>query len=235
MNENDFARSLRAAAELFEFLGVFESCTTFSSHDPSEKFRRLAYSADVRYADLYRVGLANHDYSFLLNDLSYVQYYCHRVDGILGLRYAFYPNPYDFMPYSAFLEELGMESAGADSYEMYLEYLSEANESGHVPPIRYDLAYRDYEALEHPTSHLHLGLHEDNRWPLDRVLTPLAFSLLIAKMFYSGQWKHHGLRRRQRDSDLNSFDTLLLQEKSKCSSLDRQFFSDLERRQFFIG
>jgi hypothetical protein len=41
--------------------------------------------------------------------------------------------------------------------------------------------------IAHPAAHFHIGRNADNRWPCALLLGPLAFSMLIARLYYPDQ------------------------------------------------
>lgn len=224
MNSRDFSRSVRRAEATLRELGLIEEVRLLTSLTPSPEFRRVAFDPDASYAELYRIGLASYDYNVLLSDLSYFQFHCMEGGIRPGVRYAFYPNPYPTIRFSEFYEEhiLTMEDV---TYEHYLQHLSEIEEQIRVPLLRFDLAVADYTPLEHPAAHLHIGHHEDNRWPCARTITPHAFVLLVTKLYYSNAWV----------SKRATCDALLMSEKAASVSLAPSLFSQDEERQFYFG
>ena len=83
--------------------------------------------------------------------------------------------------------------------------------------VRYDVAIGDYVNLRHPASHFHFGLHEESRWAVDKILTPLTFGLLIVKLFYLERWS-------------DDLDEKLARAKAECVRLEAVHFSDAEKR-----
>jgi hypothetical protein len=131
------------------------------------------------------------------------------------MRYAFYANPFA----SVGLDETLAVYDGSD-YELYLQLLEENEDRGDALVIRYEVAERDYIELRHPVSHFHVGLHE-GRWPVDKILSPLAFTMLIAKLFYPSAWSE-------------THDEEFAEAKRRCEFLAPSMFSDRERQHLYI-
>jgi hypothetical protein len=122
---------------------------------------------------------------------------------------------------------------GAITYEDYLSLLRDADAELRVPLIRYENAPSQYKGLKHPCSHLHIGHHGDNRWPVNRVLTPLAFTLWILKQYYGSEWQTFG--DNEQDEFGNIFESRLITEKMECRPVMPPHFSEAEGRSFFIA
>lgn len=97
--------------------------------------------------------------------------------GIQELRYAYYPNPYQFLEYQKELKDCNdLLNNEIITEENYSQMISEAIFTHDIPSIRYDYSPTQYEERFHPASHFHIGFHGENRWPVTRVLTPYSFS-----------------------------------------------------------
>jgi hypothetical protein len=234
MNEGDFKASLRTCQSSLSDLKILQQLGSYGSLAPSDEFKREALDPDVNYSRLYQIGLRNKDYNFLLSDFSFLQFYFARGSEVCALRYAYYPNPFKTISFSSFLEMYGVEEYEPDSYESYLQYLSEVEQIRQVPVLRYDVADERYEELIHPTAHFHLGLLSDNRLPADRILTPHAFGLFVAKHFYGDAWQELGQPSNPAQGNLNEFDRRYCEEKRRCSALGAHLFSMSERNQLFL-
>jgi hypothetical protein len=151
---------------------------------PSEHFRYLSNNKEVNYEELYLTGMRYSDYNILLADFSFLQFGISHDEHV---RYAYYPNPFLGCSRET-MEEIGelreFVEEGIITIEEYLHRISESRRSQHPPLIRYENSPDDYVELAHPCSHFHLGHHNDNRWALQRVLTPAAFGLIVFKLFF---------------------------------------------------
>lgn len=232
MTISEFATSLRRAIQFLIEIDVVFDPRHWASLVPSPEFRTSATSRSSRYEEVYLTGLRHRDYNVLLNDFSYIQYYCEGEDSDVSLRFAFYPNPYELPTYEEFEQEYGEWSV--DALEMYLQLASENPLVHRIPCIRYEWSKRDYVHLRHPASHIHLGLHEENRWPLSKLLSPEAFSFLVAKFFYSEQW-YAAAGDDERGTGLRGLEKRLAKVRYKCESLPRKLFSRHERKQFHFS
>jgi hypothetical protein len=234
MNAGDFNRGLRAVSALFAELEILLQPYWMTSLEPSEEFKQVAYAGDVSYTEVYLKGLETRAYNFLLSDFGYLQFYrsedAHRVD----LRYAYYPNPFFTVGYEQFRHEYANDDAEGDLYELYLQFLEESRSLSRAPALRYDLALRDYRELVHPASHFHLGLHEDNRWPVHRILSPEAFALIVAKQFYIHPWLQHA-GSNPPAGELAELERRLCVARERCVLLADDNFSPTEKRQFHIA
>lgn len=199
----------------------------------SEEFLRFAFSDAEGYEDVYLAGLRNRDYNILLRDYSYLQYSISKEHHV---RFAYYPNPFLGNSQSAMSELSDLRiyvDEGAMTTEEYLLQVAELRNSQHPPLFRYENAPDQYEELVHPCSHFHLGHHSDNRWQLQRTLTPLAFTILVARHFYPSTW--------HQEEDIVLFekqqapDAFYEEAKLDCRILGDELFSVNEAKLFFFG
>src|SRR4051794_3351272 len=174
----EFLKSTRTVAAMLDERRILQQTYTTASLRPSEDFAGYAMSLSPDYNELYRIGLRNRDYNFLLTDYSFLQFAHSSDGGDLSMRFAYYANPFSSMS----LDDVIDVYDGAD-YELYLQLLDEREERSDALVIRYEVATRDYVELRHPAAHFHIGLHE-GRWPVDKILSPMAFAMFIAKLFY---------------------------------------------------
>ena len=114
-----------------------------------------------------------------------------------------------------------------------MSILRDARLNPQAPLLRYEHAPDQYQELHHPCSHFHIGHHADNRWALNRVVTPRAFTLLILKHYYGSVWRDLG--HDEADECGNGFETKLIEEKTRCRSIGDSLFSALEARSFFFA
>ncbi|MDR6387560.1 DUF2290 domain-containing protein [Paraburkholderia phenoliruptrix] len=233
MDRSDVVRGINRTWETAERLDIAE---TFGNAGPlpvKDEFRDLLFSADTLYVDAYLAGLSMSHYNVLLSDYSYFQFSWER-EGYV--RYAFYPNPF----ISGKEEELAnfkrlRELVVADmiTHEEYLALIADGSVSSGVPMFRYENAPDQRKPFRHPCSHFHIGFHSENRWPLRRVLTPLAFSLMVFKAYYGLPWKAKG-DDEQKDVS-NVFERMLIEEKANCRLVSIDLFDEIEERTFFFA
>jgi hypothetical protein len=225
--QNGIGRSWRLVLDL-------DLGETISSPAPlgvNAEFRDIALSAESSYVQVYRAGLRLSHYNFLLSDLSFFQF-SHAGDD--ELRFAYYPNPFISSANVArvgLLKDLrfALQAEEIDSEE-YLQILSELRPEIRAPSIRYEFAPKAYREFSHPCSHLHIGHHADNRWALNRMLGPLAFTLLILKHYYRVEWDSHW--KVVGDKRENDLEIRLIAERANCPQIDLAYFSPSEARSF---
>jgi hypothetical protein len=211
----EFMKSTRAVAVMLDERGILQQTYTTASLRPSSEFAAYAMSVNPDYQELYRIGLRNRDYNFLLVDYSFLQFAYGGDGDYLSLRFAYYANP--FVSVSP---ETVMETCDGADYELHLQLLEENEERSDALVIRYEVATRDYVELRHPAAHFHIGLHE-GRWPVDKILSPKAFTLFIAKLFYAPCWN-------------DAADDQLATEKHSCEVLADNLFSARDRRHLYF-
>lgn len=229
MTSREFDANIRST---FHFLGeckILRNTTALRSLSASANFREFALTPDVIYRDLYLCGLRNGDYNFLLEDYSYLQFsYAEKQH----YRFGYYPNPFfDTGADARELDELLQE--GVISFEEYSELLSGQPYEVTRPLIRFDLDCPAYVRLMHPAAHLHIGMHGENRWPVNRRLTPRSFTLLIVKLYYGAAWEN-GRLLHEENGVSNRFDRYLVEEKSSCQMLGADLFHALEKGQLHL-
>lgn len=233
MDRHSISNGIIRSWDFLEKMGLHESFSNSGPLPVNEVFRDLILSEDSRYVDIYSTGLSLSHYNILLIDYSYFQFSWEGGDNV---RYAYYPNPYTAgktRELASFKRRRKLVASGAITQEEYLSMLRDANDELRVPLIRYENAPSQYQGLKHPCSHLHIGHHGDNRWPLNRVLTPAAFTLWIAKQYYGEEWWTLG--EDEQNEFGNTLEHLLVQEKTNCRPVVASHFSDLEFRSFYLG
>jgi hypothetical protein len=87
----------------------------------------------------------------------------------------------------------------------------------------------------HPSAHLTIGAHTNNRWPVALILTPKLFAFYICKQYYPENWKLHQGDHEIGGGFLNKFDLQLANEKSICAQLELVDFTERERKQLYFS
>ncbi len=230
MNRRDFLNSVRRGKNIIEETGFLRTVSSIDSLPVTEQYRRIALDPSATYEKIYLAGLELVQYNFVMNDYSYFQFSLLKEDPT-EVRLAFFPNPYsDFTEsYTPELEE-ALED-GVYSFEEYAQVLAEENPRHDVPALRFEVNAGQYKELDHPYAHLHLGRHEDNRWPVARILTPYMFTLLIIKQFY--RYKLADCRRvpGPGGSEISQYDVDIINEVANCRAVSPELFTATERRQ----
>lgn len=209
-------------------LNLAQDPRNWGSLSPSDRFRQAAFNNETPYVELYRIGLSGKDYNILLTDFSYIQFYGIGDETDFRVRYAFYPNPY----VSSSFGEFETDGKDADDVEGYMQLASESIEVNRRPIVRYEVARSDYRHLRHPASHIHLGLDPQIRLPVDKALTPLAFTFVIARFFYSEAWHNAG---DEAETEFAGLEARCAQSRQDCELLGDNLFSAYERQQFHFS
>jgi hypothetical protein len=232
MTNDDLFRGVAKAWLYAKHLGVEELFACPTSLKASDTFKDAALNSSAHYEEVYLTGLRGSEYNILLADYAFLQFSLDEGE----VRYAYYPNPFLGSSREA-IQELHllreMVDEGAIDYDEYLHAVSEVRFSQHPPLVRYENAPSQYKRLKHPSSHIHFGHHGDNRWPVSRVLTPQAFSLIVYKHFYGEFWSAADAMKIH-DKEL-SVDDIYSESKSDCRVLPDDLFSTEEARQFHFG
>ncbi|WP_192812925.1 DUF2290 domain-containing protein [Rhizorhabdus wittichii] len=233
MNEKDIARSLLRAWEFVKAVGVGELFSDPSSIKVSDAFKSIALDPKATYEDVYLEGLSGSQYNILLADYSFFQFGGSDPN---SLRYAYYPNPFlgaSKHAVSELAELRAYVDEGVLDVDEFLHRVSELRFTQHPPLVRYENSPSQYVELIHPCSHLHIGHHSENRWPVRRVLSPSAFTLLLLKLFYPDFWRE-GEKIPSGENSL-TLDEVLAVSKQDCPMLPNELFSATAERQFFLA
>lgn len=196
------------------------------------EFRDVILSSASTYIDVYMKAMNLSYYNILLDDYSFFQFSMERE---MYVRYAYYPNPFisgQVSDTAAFLRLRELVESDLISHEDYLSLLDSKKSLNGKPMFRYENAPDQRKRFFHPCSHFHIGFHSENRWPLKRTLTPLAFSMLVFKQYYGESWRCLGDDENPDVS--NIFERALIQEKTKCSIVSDALFEKIEEQAFFF-
>jgi hypothetical protein len=230
VTREDVIAGIRKVWEFSKALSVDELFSNPTPLVPSQAFVDTATDRYSSYESLYLCGLQNGDYNIQLVDFSYFQFGFSKQDHV---RFAYYPNPFlgssaevvaEVNDLRAYVEE------GLVTIEEFLHRIAEIRNSQHAPLLRYENAPDEYLEFLHPCSHFHFGHHTENRWQIQRILSPLGFALIAFQQFHSGNW--------QSASSVTAFGktesprTFLAAEKYNCRVLPEELFSAEEKGLF---
>jgi len=190
MDAPEFIRQIGHAWNLFDVdlnLGRAMICPVLLLAD--DEVRRVAMEPESSYAEIYRVGLSRSAYNFILQDYSYFQF---SWESEHAWRMAYFPNPW--ITGVADAQEAvehweAMEAVGYLTHEEASDLIGELPYMASVPPIRFEYSRSQYREISHPAAHFHIGRDVDNRWPCAVLLGPLAFSMMIARLYYPEHWR----------------------------------------------
>src|SRR5260221_6549175 len=233
VTEVGLVQGIRKAWLYTKAVGVDQLFSDPSSLKASDEFKEIALSSTATYEEVYLFGLSGGQYNILLADYAYLQFSRYSE---ISLRYAYYPNPFlgasqraisDLAALRTFVDE------GVIDMDDFLHSVSEIRYTQHPPLVRYENAEDQHKDLVHPCSHLHLGHHSENRWPVRRILTPGAFTLILLKHFYAGHWAN-GSSIPAAEGEI-SLDEALMAAKQDCKILPDDLFSARAAQQFYFG
>ena len=230
MKEKDFVKSIRKS---FELLNSMELCDWSDFPNPtslnvSDEFKKVALDPGSAYEDIFKAALRLNHFNFVLVDLSMFQLSRRIEDGNEIYRYSFLPNPF------------GVSAAEiSDSFETLLhgaEIVDQVFDEAEIiidrPPIRFDFDVKGYRPPGHPAGHFHIGGYNNNRWPVDKLLTPEVFVCVVAKHYFLDHW-NIGIKSEPTDSGFfNYFDEQFANLKKECLDLRDEFFDSNEQKLF---
>jgi len=225
MTGKDFIRNIRKSWGLVSRLHLGRSFSSPISLNVDEEFRDVALDDEAVYEQLYLVGLRRSHYNFILSDFSYFQFSLEEN----SIRCAYLPNPFRALDNLDADELESMVAEGTLSFDEYADLVAESLVTIKIPPIRYEFSPNQYREILHPCSHFHIGYQGENRWPVARKLTPLAFTLLIVRAYYPADWSTF---EDHADEFFNRLNQEIVNERINCRKLDNTQFSQKERRLF---
>lgn len=197
MNLASFKISIQEVGQTLKEFSLLRMRGVKSLNDDglSQEFKSASIKED--YGKAYSIGLKNFDFDFLLLDQSYFQFELKESNSYVDIRYAFYQNPINYISYSEYvqeqLKELNLyemkDDVGSLLEDEYNQYLNEQEMKTNYTTIRYDSDFNTYKPLVHSVSHLHIGHSNNLRIPINKLLSPLSFTLFAIKHVYYLEWK----------------------------------------------
>ena len=183
------------------------------------------------YIETYNDAIEYFDYDFLLIDNSILQFKLEEREGFNYLRYNYIQNPQEFVSFEQYMSETFPEwqdQEDSEFIEDYEQFLSSQIINSKSIEIRYDFDIAGYKPLFHSVSHIHVGRAKNLRIPLERVLTPKAFTYFVIKNTYEAEWRVYC------DEDSNYYETILREMKEFCGILSPEHFREDEKSQFYM-
>lgn len=227
LDERAIANGVRRSWELAESIDLAQSFAASHPLRVNEGFRDVLLSSESEYVDIYIAGCEGRHYNFILQDFSFFQF---SIEGE-AVRYAYFPNPFEFEPDGEDGELISLVSSGSATEDEYLQILSDRQLRISKPAIRFEHNPMQYREVSHPCSHFHIGFHYQDRWAVEKVLTPFAFTGIVFRLYYRPYWQTH-----DNDSEFgNELDRQLADERSNCRAIGDDFFSSIERRLFHFS
>ncbi|WP_016955505.1 DUF2290 domain-containing protein [Catenovulum agarivorans] len=225
---SDFEKSIFRAIDLADSLEILFQAGSSSSLNVSNEVKTMTRSS-ARYQEIYDAIVSKQHFNLMLNDRSIFQF--SQKTQLQNCRLVFYPNPYQFAEYKSYHSEvisLYNEQSGFTQDEVE-QLLAECDFTSEIPIIRYDLSMQQHCEMYHPAAHFHIGLHSENRWPVNRALTPFAFFLKILMHYYPDIWKKSADATNPTKNELDIHYRKELKENCpKISIYSPKHFSNLE-------
>lgn len=192
MTDNSFCIKVRKdVISILEKLEIFQE-DTFSPKDHyAESVKEVA--REGTHWDIIQEVWKTHSYDLLLVDNSIFQFHKAGED----LRYCFMQNPKVKVSWKEFLNKnhLREDDIEPEMLQMCRGCYDNGDDDSCYQIIanpvyfRYDVSGMQYKEGLHPYSHLHVGLHNEIRLPISKVITPEMFVQFAVKMTYPELWK----------------------------------------------
>jgi hypothetical protein len=90
--------------------------------------------------------------------------------------------------YDEGLQQEEIEEYIEDIDTQYQYYLETESKYGSYTPIRVDTHPHQYNKINHPVTHLHMGHGNESRLPIKKLMTPFSFTGFVLSTFYPRQW-----------------------------------------------
>jgi len=227
MTEAEFKKSIGQTYNLYDMLGRSRAFLVPYSLSPNSRFNEVALDAESAYEDIYFCGLRENQLNFILNDMTFFQF---SRDSEKETRYAFYPSPFSQESISLMGSYIKDRDEGYLDDEEFSQALESLPRNSRRPVLRYEFSDSQYRRVRHPLSHLHIGVYGEDRWSFERFLTPYAFGLQVAKMYFGSDWE--SLTQGEESERHNELDDMLISEKKRCAMAPIDKYCDIEKQHF---
>lgn len=171
-----------------------------------------------------------YSYDIILVDDSIFQFHKNGDD----MRFCFMQNPKVKISWQEYLHRIDMKEE--DLAPEMLEYCrscydndddESCYEVNRYPVyLRYDVSGSQYQEGIHPYSHLHVGLHNEIRFPISKILTPEMFVQVAVKMTYPILW-----REKLEQKDIFNFQKFV---KNDCKEVSNDKWSEIDKWDLFF-
>lgn len=171
-----------------------------------------------------------YSYDLILNDDSIFQFHKDGDD----LRYCFMQNPKVKISWEEYLHKNDWNDNGFTPEE--LEFCRGCYDNGDDEAcyecndypiyLRYDVSGSQYKEGIHPYSHLHVGLHNEIRFPISKILTPEMFAQIAVKMTYPVLWKE-----KIAQNNIWEFQKTV---KKGCKDVAKEEWTDIDKYDLFF-
>lgn len=171
-----------------------------------------------------------YSYDLLLKDDSIFQF--HKEGD--NLRYCFMQNPKVKISWEEYLYKYNLKEKelAADEFELWRGCYDNGDDEScythcnYPVYLRYDVSDKQYIECFHPYSHLHVGLHNEIRFPIAKILTPEMFAQIVVKMTYPEVWK-----KMMEQNGIKEFYKMV---KKGCKDVPKNRWSELDKCDLFF-
>ncbi|NGZ69231.1 DUF2290 domain-containing protein [Vibrio aestuarianus subsp. cardii] len=223
-----FTQSIIATINLADDLGMLFQAGAANSLNVSYEVKKITRNA-VSYREVYDAISTQQEFNLMLSDQSVFQFTENKAQE--DIRLVYYPSPYQFVEYQSLKREAIELLNSQELTEVEFEqYITEAEFTCDIPVIRYDLSLGQHCELYHPAAHFHIGFFAENRWSVNRVLTPYSFFMTILLNYYPKIWaseKNHSEEPKSNRLDV-FYRKELKQNCPKISEIRPKYFVEIE-------
>lgn len=239
MKQQHFDSGIVRAMAICTKLGLEPKMVSPVSLKVSKGFNKIALMGGATHEEIYFAGLNEGYYNFILSDFSYFQFSYRelkpdpkkpKLSYPYELRMAFYPNP---MNSSTYTDEPDSPTDLLQTYhqyyledewsfEEYTQALCELRANISTPILRYDLSEPQHKRVNHPISHLHLGVNNSSRIATNKVFTPELFTTFVLSNFYRTNWELLSGSEFKLDQEYK-------RAKTNCTTIKSDFYCDVQR------
>lgn len=191
-------------------------------HKYSDAYYQTFHDGD--YNKTFITASENRDYDIMLYDGSLFQFTSRNENDI---HYSFLHRIEKNMSFDEFYDTYATDE-NIDTLEQEYEYYLAGNkEKLYTCPIRFDVAKTEYTEMHHAYAHLHIGIENDIRIPVDKVLSPMHFVDFVIKHMYKKHWDNAYINNAK-------FKELVNRLKSQSEKITGEHFTDTEQNLLYI-
>lgn len=185
----------------------------------SKEYTSQMFKNKDDFKALHKIIMENRDYDIILNSVNFFQFYCEQRQGkLIKICLCYMSNPKSVINIDEFARELHLDYDDPNLIRDYTEYVIQEPYKENIEYVRYDFDPSLYKNMKHSASHLHIGIKNEIRIPLNSILTPLAFVDLIIRNVYKDDWEEAKKEK--------IFKEKFMYIKDECKKLPRAFYSD---------
>ncbi len=228
-SESSFIIRLNEAKSLIEKSGLLKEAIL--KHGRVRSVIKRHIENIKQYKEFVDEILYRNEYDILLCDDSFFQFDRSSINGKIVYKYVFMQNPGIRMPFNEYCINNGIDLED-ENIEYYREIYDDDETEYFYKMLqfplylRYDVDDKGYVPNLHSYAHLHIGLSEDVRLPVSKILTPPTFVNLVLKMIYPDNWEII-LSESVRDSDIYNF-------KKLCNDISDNLWQPCEQKDVYL-